>query len=72
MHFSAFSEVAVDGGVRFVSQDGCSEKCAELSFCGCVFNREACKELGIVVSIFDISMLVYVFSDINKLHILCP
>ena len=72
MHFSAFREVAVDGGVRFVSYDDYSEKCAELSFHGCVFSREACKELKIVVSIFDISMLVNVFSDIDNWSILCP
>ena len=49
VHFSAFSEVAIDGGVRFVSQDSYSEKCAELSFCGCIFDSETCKELRIVV-----------------------
>lgn len=70
-----FSEMIVDGGgVSFLSQDGCAERCMETSFVGMhFFNRETCSKVKNntdTCPLLFISTLVNIFCDMTKWSIL--
>lgn len=74
---SVCSEAIVDdGGVSFLSQDGCSERCLELFLSwNAFFNRKTCRKVkndNDICPLLTVCMLVNIFLDITKWSILCP